>query len=142
VGETVGVVAASADAGALDALVVPGRARACRVAEDELLLVCDPEVADEIARETGTRLTALDPDAIVLDATDGWAAIALEGRDADLLFARLSRLPLPSGGFVQGEVAHVPAKVLVDGGRLRILVATSLEHHLRSRVTAAREAGS
>lgn len=138
----VGTVTALATPDALDALVVPGRATACRVAEDELLLVCDRDVADEVTREVATRVTVSDPDAVVVDTSDGWAAALLEGDDAELVFARLSRLRLPAGGFLQGEIAHVPAKILVEEGRIRILVAASLEEHLRSRVAAARGAGS
>jgi hypothetical protein len=138
----VGTVTALATSDALDALVVPGRATACRVAEDELLLVCDRDVADEVAREVTTRLTVADPDAVVVDTSDGWGAAVLDGVDAEFVFARLSRLRLPAGGFLQGEVAHVPAKILVEEGRIRILVTAPLEEHLRSRVAGAREAGS
>ena len=132
----VGAVSACASRDALDALLVPGRATACRLADDELLLVCDPAVADEVAREVETRLTVLDPDALVLDVSDGWRGLTIHGDDAGRLFARLSRLPLPEHGFVQGEVCHVPAKVLVDDDGIRILVAAALGDHLRSRVGA------
>jgi hypothetical protein len=132
----VGVVTACAAADALDALVVPGRATACRIADDELLLVCRSEVADEVVRETETRLTVLDPDALVIETADAWATSVLEGDDARSVFGLLSRLRLPDRGFVQGEVAHVPAKVLVEDGRIRIFVQAALEAHLRSRVAA------
>src|SRR5206468_7504818 len=87
--DTVGVVTASAASDALDALVLPGRATACRLADDELMLLCDPEAADEVARETGTRLTVLDPDALVVEATDGWAVAVLDRKDGEVVFARL-----------------------------------------------------
>jgi hypothetical protein len=131
-----GAVTACATSDALDALVVPGRATACRIADDELLLVCRPEVADEVVREVETRLTVLDPDAIVVETSDGWAAAVLEGAEARSVFALLSRLHLPDRGFVQGEVAHVPAKVLVEDGSIRILVPAAFEAHLRSRIAA------
>ncbi len=132
----VGVVTACATADALDALVVPGRATACRTADDELLLVCQPEVAHEIARETETRLTVLDPDALVIETTDAWASSILDGDDARSVFGLLSRLQLPDRGFIQGEVAHVPAKMLVEDGRIRILVPAAIGAHLRSRIAA------
>ena len=69
----VGVVTASAGAGALDGLVVPGRAFGCRTADDELMLLSVPQVTDEVVREVSTRLATLDPDALVIDTTDGWA---------------------------------------------------------------------
>jgi hypothetical protein len=131
-----GAVTACATSEALDALVVPGRATGYRIADDELLLVCRPEVADEVVRDVETRLTVLDPDAIVVETTDGWAASMLEGDEARSVFASLSRLRLPDRGFVQGEVAHVPAKVLVDDGGIHILVPAAVEAHLRSRIAA------
>jgi len=135
----VGVVTACAGANALDALVVPGRATPCRIAEDELLLICEPDLAREIAREVETRLTVVDGDALVRDTTDAWAAVAIDDAHAGRTFARLSRLPLPDRGFLQGEVAHVPAKVLVDGDGVLVLVPSALEDHVRSRVAAAGE---
>jgi hypothetical protein len=119
-----GVVTACATSDALDALVVPGRATACRIA------------ADEVVREVETRVTVLDPDAIVVETTDGWAGSVLDGDEARSVFALLSRLRLPDRGFVQGEVARVPAKVLVEDGAIRILVPAALEAHLRSRLAA------
>jgi hypothetical protein len=138
----VGVVTASAEAGALDVLLVPGRAFACRAADDELLLLCAPPVTDEVAREVATRLAALDPDALVTDTTDGWAAISVVGDDARESFGLLSRLELPEAGFLQGEVVHVPAKVVAGDGRLLILVPSIWEAHLHDRAAKAlRHAG-
>jgi hypothetical protein len=141
-GDRVGVVSASATPESLDALVVPGRATPCRVAEDELMLLCEPAVAAEVAREVETRLTVLDPDALVLETTDGWAASVIAGAHARERLGSLSRLQLPEHGFVQGEVAHVPAKVLVETDRIRILVPAALEHHLRSRLAALDQPGA
>jgi hypothetical protein len=133
----IGVVTASAEAGALDMLLVPGRAFACRVADDELLLLCGPPVTDEVAREVATRLAALDPDALVVDTTDGWAAISIAGDDARASFGLLSRLELPDAGFLQGEVVHVPAKVVAGDGRVLILVPSIWEAHLHDRAEKA-----
>ena len=133
----VGVVAASAAARALDGLVVPGRAFACRAADDELLLLCAPPVTDEVAREVATRLAALDPDALVIDTTDGWAAISVVGSDARGSFGLLSPLELPDAGFLQGEVVHVPAKVVAGDGRVLILVPSIWEAHLHDRAEKA-----
>jgi hypothetical protein len=130
----VGVVTAAATADAIDALVVPDRASACRVADDELMLLCDPAVAADIALEVRTRLTVLDPDAVVMDATDGWFSLTIQGEDAGSAFGSLSRLELPDRGFIQGEVAHVAAKIVVEDSRIGILVSAALEHHLCSRV--------
>jgi hypothetical protein len=135
---TAGVVVACASGEALDALVVPGRATACRIAEDEVLYVCDPTVAGEIAREVETRLTVVDPDALVLDATDGWTAARID-RGAAAAFASLSRLHVSDRGFVQGDVARVPAKVLVDDDGILVLAPSAFGHHLRSRLARLAE---
>jgi hypothetical protein len=133
----IGVVTASAEAGALDVLLVPGRALTCRVADDELLLLSAPRVTDEVAREVATRLAALDTGALVIDTTDGWAAISVVGDDARASFGLLSRLELPEAGFLQGEVVHVPAKVVAGDGRLLILVPSIWEAHLHDRAAKA-----
>ena len=133
----IGVVTASAEAGALDLLLVPGRAFACRLADDELLLLCARSVTDEVAREVATRLAALDPDALVLDTTDGWAAISVAEDDARASFGLLSRLELPENGFLQGEVVHVPAKVVAGDDRVLILVPSIWDAHLHERAAKA-----
>jgi hypothetical protein len=133
----IGVVTASADAGTLDLLLVPGRAFACRVADDELLLLSARPVTDEVAREVATRLAALDPEALVIDTTDGWAAISVGGDDARASFGLLSRLELPDAGFLQGEVVHVPAKVVAGDDRVLILVPSIWEAHLHDRSAKA-----
>ena len=133
----IGVVTASAEAGALDLLLVPGRALACRVADDELLLLSAPPVTDEVAREVATRLAALDTDALVIDTTDGWAAISVVGDDARASFGLLSRLELPEAGFLQGEVVHVSAKVVAGDDRVLILVPSIWEAHLHDRAAKA-----
>ena len=133
----VGVVTASAAANALDGLVVPGRAFVCRTADDEAVLLSTREVTDEVVREVSTRLLALDPDALVFDTTDGWAAITVAGDGARASFGLLSRLELPDPGFTQGEVVHVPAKVVARDGQVLILAPSMWEAHLQDRVTKA-----
>jgi len=75
-----------------------------------------------------------DPDAVVLDVSDGWALVRLEGPGAAEAFARLSELELPAGGFVQGEVARIGVRVLVHRDGIDLLVPSMLEAHLRERV--------
>jgi hypothetical protein len=133
----VGVVTASAAASALDGLVVPGRAFGCRTADDELMLLSVPQVTDEVVREVSTRLAALDPDALVIDTTDGWAAVTVAGDGARASFGLLSRLELPRHGFTQGEVAHIPAKVVAHGEQVLILAPSMWEAHLHDRMTKA-----
>lgn len=134
----VSVVACHAEAATLDRLVPPGHgARTLRVAPDKVLFVAPGSVAEDVAREVADRVAALEPDALVLDVTDGWAAWSLTGADAHRAFSYLSQLAPPEtdgGGFVQGDVARVAAKVLAepDGG-LTILVPAYWREHLRER---------
>lgn len=121
---------------ALDALVATGGAHACRVAPDEVMLVGAAGSADELVRATTARVRAADPDAVVLDTTDGWAVWTLDGGAAREAFARLSAVPLVGEGFAQGAVAHVPAKVVALPDRLYLFVAAMWGEHLRERILA------
>jgi hypothetical protein len=127
------VVSVYATSHALDALAPAGAYR-CRFAPDEMLLVREPEAADALVRDAGAA-RAGDEDAVVLDATDGWAVWTLEGDGARDAFQRLSSLPAIEG-FAQGEVASLPAKVVVEGGRIHLFVASMVSEHLRSQIIA------
>jgi len=111
-----------------------------RIAPDEAMVVGRPDTIATIALE--------DPHVVVLDVTDGWEALTLSGDHVRAAFARLSALRLPDEGFVQGDVARVPARVIVERDRLRILVPAMWAEHLRSRILrrcadlGVRQAGS
>lgn len=110
------------------AMRAPG---AGRVASDEVI-VRGP-VAEDIRRAVRT----VDPDALIREATEGWAEIVIDGGDARDVFARLSELRLPDGpGYVQGDVARVAARVFVEGDVIRVLVPAYWESHLRRRIEA------
>lgn len=104
---------------------------AFRVAPTEVMVVgqASVEVLERAVR-------AEDPDALVLEVSDGWALVPLEGPGAREAFTRLSELALPEEGFVQGEVARIGARVLVHEGRIDLLVPAMLEAHVRERVAA------
>jgi hypothetical protein len=115
---------------ACDVLTAVDDARVCRVAPDESLLIGDVlEIASGLA-------LGVDPDALVLDVTDGWASWRLEGEDARDAFARVSELRLPGEGFIQGEVARVPAKLVVDDVGITLLVPAMVADHVRERIIA------
>jgi hypothetical protein len=114
----------------LDRLDVGGEGAALRVAPDQMILLGEPSGGDLVAAARRW----LGSDAIVEDVTDGWAAWVLEGDDVRLAFSFLSRLELPEEGFVQGEVARVPVKVLASAGRLELLVPSMWREHLRDRI--------
>jgi hypothetical protein len=137
-----GVVACAASADALDRLLAPGHgARMLRVAPDETLALVAPGFTEDVRREFEDRVTALDPDALVLDVSDGWAAIALTGDDAARGFSYLSALEPPvADELVQGDVARVGAKVVREPDGLLLLVPAYWREHLRAR--AVEDAGA
>jgi hypothetical protein len=119
------VVAVLASEGACDGVAAPAGATSCRVAPREVLLVGDLSSTDVRVDE---------PRAIVEDVTDGWAVLEIAGDDAVDAFARLSELELPSEGFVQGEVARIGAKLVVEPGRITILVPAMFGAFLEERI--------
>jgi hypothetical protein len=128
----VSVVGAFASPGALDTLTPAGAYR-CRVAPDESMLVREPGVGAALVRDAGA-VTAGDPDAVVVDTTDGWAVWTLEGDARIEAFARLSDVRLGEQGYVQGDVAHVPVRVIVDASRLHLFVPVMWRGYLRRRI--------
>ena len=131
----VGVIVCAADPSALDRLVPPGHgARTLRHAPDESLVVVEPEVVTDVRREVADRIAAIDADALVLDVSDGWTSLALVGDDADRAFSYLSGLEVPAaGGFIQGDVARVGAKILREPDGLLLLVPAYWREHVRMR---------
>jgi hypothetical protein len=128
------VVACFAEAEALDALAATDGAVLFRAAPDEAMLVGDPRSADDHLRAASAALRALDPHAIVLDASDGWAIWTLAGDGAREAFRRLSALAVDDGTCAQGDVARVPARVMAQGDRVHLFVAAMWEEYLRGRI--------
>jgi len=123
------VVVVLASIEACDRVSEEAGATAMRVAPRELMLVGDVEAA-------AVRRALAEPDAIIEDVSDGWAAFELLGDDAGEAFARVCELELPAEGWVQGEVARAAAKVLVEPGRITILVPAMLGTHVEERIRA------
>jgi sarcosine oxidase gamma subunit len=130
----VAAVACHAAPDAADAAMSTASAYACRIAPDEVLLLGKPGAAAKLVEAASKKAGAADPDALVLDTTDGWTVWTLEGNDAREAFARLSAVPLPEEGFTQGDVAHVPVKVVAFSGRLHLLVPAMWGAFLRERI--------
>jgi len=59
----------------------------------------------------------------------------LRGDDLDEAFGRLSAVPL-APGFSQGDVAHVPAKILRSEAAIDLLVPAMWGAYLRERIVA------
>ncbi|MDQ3210992.1 MAG: hypothetical protein M3Q20_07375 [Actinomycetota bacterium] len=123
------VVVVLASIEACDRVSEEAGATAMRVAPRELMLVGDVEAA-------AVRRALAEPDAIIEDVSDGWAVFELLGDDAREAFARVCELELPAEGWVQGEVARAAAKVLVEPGRITILVPAMLGTHVEERIRA------
>lgn len=130
------VVVCVGDRSAVDAVVsLADGASAFRIAPDEAMLVGDPNVADGLTRTAAEAATPIDADAIVVDASDGWSGWTLEGKGAREALERLSQVPFPDTGFVQGDVAHVPARVVLAAPtQIHVFVPAMWREHLRERI--------
>jgi sarcosine oxidase gamma subunit len=129
-----GVVTCVADPAACDALSPVAGARTLRPAPDEVMVLGDPSATESLLRTIETEAVALDPDAVVIDASDGWATWTLSGDAIDAALSRLSPLELPREGFAQGDVARVPAKLVAAPGRLDLLVPSMWRDYLRDSI--------
>ena len=122
---TITVVLASAEA-CQRVSALPG---ACPVSPVEVAIMGDASIT--ALRQAVERV---DSDAVVRDVSDGWVLYRLEGPGSRDAFARLSELALPAFGFVQGAVARIGVRVMVDGDRIDLLVPSMLAAHLRERI--------
>ena len=122
------VITVLAPADVCDRVEAPPGASQLRVGPRELMLVGEIDVAAVGAAAGETSL--------VEDVSDAWVSLVVEGADAPEAFARLSELRLPAEGWIQGEVARTAAKVLVEPGRLTMLVPANLAAHAEERVRA------
>ncbi|MEX0833991.1 MAG: hypothetical protein WD276_09025 [Actinomycetota bacterium] len=117
---------------ALDSLRAPEGTTVCRVAPDELMLI-----GGVVSVAASSLPLEDDAGAVVLDVTDGWSVHELIGEAARAVFSRLSALHLPREGFVQGEVARVPARVIAGPSSVRILVPAMYGSYLSERIEEA-----
>lgn len=112
------------------AMRAPG---AGRVAADEVF------VRGSIAGDLHAAVHTIDADAVIRECSEGWSEIVLAGRDARPTFARVSDLPLPDGGgYLQGDVARVAARVFVEEDTLRVFVRASWGPYLAGQLGRGR----
>jgi len=112
------------------AMRAPG---AGRVAADEVV------VRGTIAEDLGAAVRTVDPHALIRESTEGWAEVVLEGSDARDIFTRLSELRLPDGpGYVQGDVARLPARVFAEADKLHLFVPAPWGAYLERQVEGGR----
>lgn len=109
------------------------------IAPDERWLVGPAASRDGLLATAHAQAEAIGPKAYAVDVTDGWAVWAVAGPKVDELWARLSENPVPPGrpAFVQGAVASVPAKAIIQDGMIHFFVPSPLGHHLPQRVLEA-----
>ncbi len=107
------------------AMRAPGAGRA---AADEVL------VRGPIADDLRAAVHRIDADAVIRECSEGWSEIVLSGADARVTFAQVSDLPLPDGGYVQGDVARVAARVFVEGDTLRVFVRAPWGEYLARQI--------
>ncbi len=132
------IVRCFGEAGALDAFPSLG-ATPGRVAADELWLVGARAAGEELTRRATAYLAGADPDGLVVEHGEAWSIWSVAGLETMNALARLADFPLPQGrpGFAQGAVAQVPAKILLLGDRLYVIVPVQLGHHIPERVLEA-----
>jgi hypothetical protein len=131
------VVSCFASAEALAELSPPEGTYLCWVASDEAMLVGPPRDGARLVGAARDTAGSRDEDAVVLDVSDGWTLWTLAGGGAREAFLRLSDVELEAEGYVQGDVARVPVRVIALGERLHLLVPAMWEEHLRDRIRAA-----
>jgi len=130
----VSVVQVFAEAAALDALSPAGATR-CRVATDEAMFVREAGAGQALLRDAQA-VTAGDADALIVDGSDGWAVWTLSGDRLPCALERLSHLEIDAdvNGFTQGDVAHIPARIVVDHGRVHLFVAAMWADYLHQQI--------
>ncbi len=134
------IVECHATAATLDALAVPPRVHACRVAPEELLLLAPPNLADDLLRRAKSHLAVVEPAALAVDQSDGWTIFGLPGElpgdEGMLALRQLAMMPLPQRrpAFVQGAVAGGAAKLLLLPGIVFVLVPFPLRDHVERRL--------
>jgi sarcosine oxidase gamma subunit len=108
--------------------------RVLRLAPDEVMVLGAPDAIAAILRTVADAVAIVDPDAVVIDASDGWSTWTLNGDAIEAAVSRLSSLELPREGFVQGDLARVPVKMVASDGRVDVLVPAMWREYLRDAI--------
>jgi hypothetical protein len=125
------VVSCFALPAALDELRPPNGASSFRAAPDEVMVMSDPGAGAPLMAHVETLVRDADTDALVLDATDGWSIWALVGVSAGAALSRLSEIEPGGDGTAQGDVAHLPARLVANRDQTRVLVPSMWGDYLR-----------
>jgi sarcosine oxidase gamma subunit len=131
------IVVCCGEPDALDGLRVPSTTRV-PVAPNELLLIGNPGDAGHTMVAAEKELGERDPAGLVVDVSGGYVTWTLTGEGRFEACQRLCAVPVTSDTqHAQALFAHVPAKVLVDGDALHLIVSSAVAHHVRSRLVGA-----
>jgi hypothetical protein len=111
----------------------------CQIAPDERWVVGPQRSGAELLAWARERAQSIGAAAFAIDVTDAWAVWSVSGVGIDELWARLSENPVPPGrpAFIQGAVAMMPAKAIVQDGCIHFFVPSPLGHHLPQRILEA-----
>jgi hypothetical protein len=119
----------------------PPRAGAtvCRIAPDERWLVGPARSVDDLLAWASDRARTAGLAAYAVDVTDAWTVWTVAGSGTDEVWIRLSENRVPPGrpAFVQGAVATIPAKAIVQDGCIHFFTPSPLGHHLPKRILEA-----
>jgi len=114
-------------------------AAACRVANDELMLLGAPTKHATSLDQATAHFESQDPDALVIAHSEAWSFWAISGPAMRRAFARLSANALPPTGpaLIQGALARLPGKALLLSDRILLMAPSQVGHHLPERIRAA-----
>jgi hypothetical protein len=109
------------------------------IAPDERWLVGPAGVCDQIMAWAREQTQAIGPTVYAVDVTDAWSVWSVAGARVDEVWTRLSENPVPTGrpAFVQGAVAMVPAKAIVQERAIHFFVPAPVGHCLPQRILEA-----
>jgi hypothetical protein len=109
------------------------------VAPDERWLVGPGAQQAELLARCQASAAAAGLEALAVDVSDAWSVCTIEGTQADEMWVRLSENPLPSTrpAFVQGALATIPGKAIIEDRRIHCFTPSPLGHHLPRRVLEA-----
>jgi len=109
------------------------------IALDERWLVGPARVGDQLIAWAREQVQTIGKTAYAVDVTDAWSVWTVVGAEAEEVWTRLSENPVPPGrpAFVQGAVAMVPAKAIVQDGAIHFFVPAPVGHYFPQRVLEA-----
>ena len=109
------------------------------IAADERWVVGPARVGDQLVAWAREQVQAIGKTAYAIDVTDAWSVWTVVGAAVEEVWARLSENPVPPGrpAFVQGAVAMVPAKAIVQEGTIHFFVPAPVGHYLPQRILEA-----